>query len=162
MSTLWVNLAGAYLLCGLVLYGFGSIARARWIASGKIEPLKGKHSELYTKIGIALGLLFWPLFLLGVPLFRRINRRKTNKYVGLCEHATELDPICGPCSREIERDPAEEALRRRLTEISAKANAELGEARSYYRCSSCNLGFEGFPPSSATDGMPLCTSCSKK
>lgn len=148
MGTFLANLIGVYLLCGIVLYGLGSIIRAQWDASGKMELPKRERSKLYYKIGIALGFLFWPLFLFGIPLFRWANHRKTNKYLGFCEHATSLDPICGPCSREIEKDPVEEAVKRRLAAVP-----------SHYRCCSCQTVFEGFPPTSTPEGMPLCIGC---
>jgi DNA-directed RNA polymerase subunit RPC12/RpoP len=122
------NAIGIYLLAGTVLMGLGLMAKARWVASGKLKPPAnmGKYEKLYFVIGTTLGVLFWPVFFIVIMIGWRMKRktRKLERFLGYCEHSTAFEPICGPCSRDIERENAatsyiispEEAVKRRLVD----------------------------------------------
>lgn len=165
------NAIGIYLLIGTVLMGLGLVTRAGWKASGKLrETPHGKYGKQLFAVGIALGTLLWPLFIFAMPLMWRLRGKikGIERHIEYCEHSTQLDPICGPCSRELKRtttkhrvgrDPVEEAARHHLAEIAAKVQADLGRARSYYRCAVCMIEFDGFPSASTEMGMPLCQNC---
>jgi glutaredoxin-related protein len=106
------NAIGIYLLAGTVLMGMSLIVKAGWLAAGKIKPPNmGKYEKLYVAIGMALGVLFWPLILIGLTIGWRMRRRKMQRWLGYCEHATAFEPICGPCSRDIKKESDIAALR---------------------------------------------------
>jgi transcription elongation factor Elf1 len=144
---LWANAIGIYLLAGAVLTGLGLMVKAGWVASGKIKPLNmGKHGKLLFGVGVVVGVLFWPVFLIVINLGWRMKRKtqKFEKFLGYCEHHTALEPICGPCSRQIEREslssnattnyivsPEEDAKRRlmgtlrRLNDVEGRLRNEM-------------------------------------
>lgn len=101
MGTFLANLIGAYLLIGVVLYGFSSLAQARWIASGQMKP-PSKRAKRLRVIGTAIGVLLWPLGLIVIPIWRWKSRQKAIKYMGFCEHATAWEPVCRSCRLEMD------------------------------------------------------------
>lgn len=170
------NAIGIYLLAGTVLMGLGLMTRAGWKASGKLkEAPQGKYGKQLFVIGVILGTLLWPIFIFAMPFmwWLRGKVKGIERHIEYCVHSTPFEPICGPCSRELQKtsaitkrrvggDEVEKAARRHLAEIAAKVNAELGEPHSFYECWSCKVMFEGFPPAATSEGRPLCGSCSSK
>lgn len=136
------NIIGIYLLTGTVLMGMGLIRKAGWIESGKLkETPMGKYGKLSYGIGVTFGVLFWPVFLIGITLIWRMKgrTRKLERFMGYCGHSTVLEPICGPCSRQIERENTstvtkylvspEEAAKRHLVGTLRRLNDVEGKLR---------------------------------
>jgi ribosomal protein L37AE/L43A len=111
---LWGHAIGIYLLAGTVLMGLSLIVRARWETSGKMKPPgTGRHDKLLIRVGMALGVLLWPAFLIGIAIGWRMKRRtrKLERFLGYCEHANAWEPICNACSRDIKQESDIAALR---------------------------------------------------
>jgi hypothetical protein len=129
----WVHLVGAYLFIGTMTSGLGLLARLRWQGyEGEFFP-KNPKGKIFFGIGIAIGVLFWPLVLLLIPVFRHFMRRRANRILGHCEHATPSTPFCEACGREQKKKTtalrggsvyiekaAAAAARKRLAEIQRR------------------------------------------
>ena len=170
----WAHAIGVYLLGGTISMGLGLVVRAGWIRLGKMKPIPAgnPYRKIPFFVGIALGFLLWPLFLLGLTIAWKFNKnRRVEEYLGYCEHANSLDPICPACSMDIER--RKKVVFKRVTdepefiggEDLGKSSGRLPLARitkSYYVCSVCKIEYEGFPHGSDADGRLLCPACKDK
>jgi hypothetical protein len=132
----WVHLVGLYLLIGTLTSGLGLLARLRWHGyQGEFFP-KNERGRIFFGIGILIGVFLWPLVLLLIPVFRRLMRRRANRILGHCEHATPFTPFCEACGREqkkgnprfppgyISPDSAREA-KKRLAEIQRRIDERV-------------------------------------
>lgn len=164
----WVNLLGAYLAAGTVFYGIGWMVRSAWTRAGKMEPIRGKHRWLAIFLGTVIGVLFWPVVLAMITIGWSMRRKtkRMERFLGFCEHHTILEPYCGRCKRELDRESArfnspkmadlprvsDDALERLL-------RSSVLEADSFYYCADCGIRGQGFPPAARDDGRPVCSYC---
>lgn len=114
----WVHLVGFYLLIGSLTSGLGLMARLRWQGyEGAFFP-KNSKARVFFGIGIAIGVFLWPLVLLMTPVFRYFMRRRANRILGHCEHATPFMPFCKACGEEARiKKSSEAAARKHLAKI---------------------------------------------
>lgn len=145
MTMNWGNALGIYLVVGTAFYGLGWMVQARWAQAGKSDRVKG--AALY--LGTILGILLWPVFLVSIPVIWRIRRksRRMEKILGYCEHATALEPYCGPCSRQMKRDEESRAVRGTLVRLRSM---EAGMDRT------CKRAVEAY-----LKEKPACPGCEK-
>lgn len=170
---IWGNAIGVYLLAGVVLNGLGQLVRARWVAAGKMKPLNlAPNRQWILWVGIGLAVLAWPIFLITISIGWRMRRktRKMEAFLGYCEHSTAIDPICGPCQREIDAQKgASLDLRGRRPLISKVAEEKtkaflVDRARrleGLKRGAPDALGVPVFldPPVAGSESLYRCSSC---
>lgn len=164
MNELWIHALEAYLLVGSLISGLGLLARVRWQGYDK-RLLQNRKAGIYFGIGIFVGVLFWPIMLIGIGFARKyFLRRRVNKILGYCEHADAFRPFCEACGREMKYETSgkrtPEEAERMYREVSRKL---MGQAQfvSAYECSSCRILFDGFPKAATPAGKPLCEKCQK-
>ena len=189
----WINLIGFYLVLGFVIQGLGTLVKIQWVRIGKIQPpWRGRHGKLIFVLASVLGVLIWPISLVAISLAWKLNKNcKVEQFLGHCEHATEIEPICDACRKKMAPKssgqkryrvgPSEDQIRAiaklakhqehmmkqaKSTQnvVSEPVRVDLNKStviKSCYECSSCGKMAEGFPPNSNSTGKPLCPDCSR-
>lgn len=137
---LWGHAIGIYLLAGVIMMGLGQLVRKRWEGSGKIKPLKFTKTwqRWVYGFGIALATLLWPIVVVGLNIAWLRNRRKVNRFLGYCEHATAFEPVCNACRRDIEREGAVQSLRTRIAGMERHAREKMAVyIKAHPECPKC-------------------------
>jgi len=135
MTASWISLVGLYLLIGTMVSGLNLIARIR--LQGYAEPIfPNWRAAILFGTGVAIGVLFWPVVILLIPVIQAAVRRRVKRRLAeIQRRIDEARPPILPPKREI------------------------SEAPIFYVCQNCGARHFGSPPGFDHDRKALCIRC---